>query len=98
MENNHITVLLAGRPYSLRVKEGDEASIQKIVKEVSHKIEVFKTAYPQKDLQDCLVMSLLTYGVELHKSQQQGLENQDIERLQNVDEILSHALLQEHDG
>jgi cell division protein ZapA (FtsZ GTPase activity inhibitor) len=69
-ELNSITVIVAGRPLPLRVKPEDEGSIRKLVKEINEKVNRFQITYPQKDKQDCLSMTLLTYAVELHKLQQ----------------------------
>jgi len=78
-ELKSITVLIAGRPYPLRVEEADEASIRQIVKEVNDKISNFQLNYNKKDKQDCLSMALLTYAVDLHKwrTGKQQLENQE---------------------
>lgn len=66
-ELKNITVLIAGRPYPLKVEEADEASIRQIAKEVNDKINNFQMNYNKKDKQDCLSMALLTYAVDLHK-------------------------------
>ena len=66
---NNITVIIAGRPYPLKIKEGDEPIIRRIVKEVNDKIALFQNTYPQKDRQDWLSMALLTTAVDLHKAQ-----------------------------
>ena len=63
----NITVLIAGRPYPLRVEEDNEDSIRQIAKEVNDKISDFQLNYNKKDKQDCLSMALLTYAVDLHK-------------------------------
>jgi cell division protein ZapA (FtsZ GTPase activity inhibitor) len=66
---NNITVIIAGRPYPLKIKEGDEPIIRRIVKEVNDKIALFQNTYPRKDRQDWLSMALLTIAVDLHKAQ-----------------------------
>ena len=66
---NNITVIIAGRPYPLKIKEGDEPIIRRIVKEVNDKISLFQNTYPRKDRQDWLSMALLTTAVDLHKAQ-----------------------------
>ena len=68
-DTTNITVLIAGRPYPLKIKAGDEAAIRKIVKEVNEKVNRFQLTYTKKDKQDCLSMALLTYAVDLHKTQ-----------------------------
>lgn len=72
MEENgmmNITVLIAGRPYPLKIKDGEEDTIRKIVKDVNEKINQFQLTYNKKDKQDCLSMALLTYAVDLNKAQ-----------------------------
>lgn len=71
MEDNassNITVVIAGRPYPLRISANDEADIRRIVKEVNEKVNQFQRTYTKKDKQDCLAMAILTYAVQLHKS------------------------------
>ena len=65
----NITVLIAGRPYPLKIKASDEHTIRKIVKDVNEKINKFQLNYIKKDKQDCLAMTLLTYAVDLQKAQ-----------------------------
>ena len=64
----NITVLIAGRPYPLKIKPGDEQTIRTIVKNVNEKVNQFQKTYSKKDKQDCLSMALLTYAVDLHKA------------------------------
>ena len=61
-------VMIAGRSYPLKVKEQDMDSIRRVVEEINEKIKDFQLTYINKDKQDCLAMSLLTYAVELHKT------------------------------
>ena len=61
-------VMIAGRTYPLKVKEHDMEAIRHVVEEINEKVKDFQLTYINKDKQDCLAMSLLTYAVELHKS------------------------------
>ena len=63
-----VTVLIAGRPYLLKVNAADEALIHRLTKEINDKSATFKVAQPSKDNQDCLALALLTYAVELHRA------------------------------
>ena len=63
-----ITVLIAGRPYLLKVNAADEVLIHQLAQEVNDKVAAFKTAQPAKDAQDCLAMALLTYAVDHYRS------------------------------
>lgn len=63
-----VTVLIAGRPYLLKINPADEVLIHRLAKEINDKTVAFKTAQPSKDSQDCLALALLTYAVELHRA------------------------------
>ena len=91
----NITVLIAGRPYPLKVKATDEPAIRQIVKEVNEKINHFQLTYNKKDKQDCLSMALLTFAVDLHKSQQEAEVSEEAElttRIQQLDELVDSFL------
>lgn len=85
-ESKHITVLIAGRPYPLKVKVEDEPVIRKLVKEINDQVNQFQLSYNQKDKQDCLAMALLTFAVNAQKGQ--AIENTDLSPLeQQIDKI-----------
>jgi len=90
-----ITVLIAGRPYPLKVKVSDEAAIRKIVKDVNEQVNRFQLSYTNKDKQDCLAMTVLTYAVDLYKIRQSLSTTQDpqiVEKLSELDAFLDKAL------
>lgn len=95
-ENKHtITVIIGGRPYPLKIKAEDEAVIRRIVNEVNEKVNQFQLAYPNKDKQDCLSMTLLTYAVDLSKSQHAGevpVSDDVLSKLAHLDQLLSQVL------
>ena len=95
----NITVLIGGRPYPLKIKEGDEPIIRRIVKEVNDKITLFQNTYPRKDRQDHLSMALLTYAVDAHKAQVPSaptptpiIDMQLSNQLSQIDALLTNAL------
>ncbi|MBV6427846.1 MAG: hypothetical protein KIPDCIKN_02369 [Haliscomenobacter sp.] len=95
-ENKHITVVIGGRPYPLKIKAEDEAAIRKIVKEVNEKINLFQLTYTNKDKQDCLSMVLLTYAVDLFKSRQSAAEDALVaSKLAHFSHLLDTMLAQE---
>jgi len=69
-----ITVLIAGRPYPLKIKSSDEPTIRKIVKEINVQVTNFQLKYTTKDKQDCLSMAALTYAVDAAKAKAQKTE------------------------
>lgn len=94
-ENKHITVLIGGRPYPLKIKAGDEPIIRKIVKEVNDKVNRFQLTYTNKDKQDCLAMAVLTYAVDLFKAEQSVTDKVDPSistKLTELDELLDELL------
>ena len=92
-ETKNITVVIAGRPYPLKIKGEDEPAIRKIVKEVNEKINKFQLTYTRKDKQDCLSMALLTYAVDLFKLQQDATRDSIISaRLSQIDQILDQMI------
>ncbi len=90
-----ITVVIAGRPYPLRVSTQEEAAIRRIVKEVNEKVSHFQMTYTDRDKQDCLSMVALTYAVELYKMQQQAsteVPEGVASRLSELDDLLRKLL------
>lgn len=78
MENNNqqvsITVLIAGRPYPLKIQSNDEPTIRKIVKDINDHVTNFQLKYTTKDKQDCLSMAALTYAVDAAKAKSKKTE------------------------
>lgn len=90
-KSKQITVLIANRPYPLKVKDDDEAAIRRIVKEINDKVNKFQLTYTHKDKQDCLAMALLTYAVDLHMQKEQVSPDSLLsEKIDNLEAILSH--------
>jgi cell division protein ZapA (FtsZ GTPase activity inhibitor) len=89
----NITILIGGRPYPLKIKEGDEPVLRKIVKEVEDKLNLYQSTYTRKDRQDWLAMTLLSYAVELHRAQITSEPTQQIgKRLSDLERTLAEAL------
>ncbi|MEM7102225.1 MAG: cell division protein ZapA [Bacteroidota bacterium] len=91
-ESMNITVLIAGRPYPLKIKVSDEAVIRKIVKEINEKVNNFQLTYKQKDKQDCLAMALLTYAVDLQKANHSRMDADFSQKLDHLDQLLSSVI------
>ena len=95
----NITVVIAERSYPLKVKEEDVNKIRGIVDEVNEKVNTFQKTYSRKDKQDCLSMALLTYAVDLHKTQpvtasdnQEESLNDLSKKVDQLDELLDFLL------
>jgi len=93
-ETKSITVMIAGRPYPLKIKVSEEADIRRIVNELNDRVNRFQTTYGNKDKQDCLSMAALTYAVELQKATQSTTPDGAIaQKLTRLDELLDKLLL-----
>lgn len=92
-----ITVVIAGRPYSLKVKAEDEPVILRLTKEINVKIRQFQSTYTNKDKQDLLAMTLLNYSVDLHKARTKTTNlptNPPADSLQEIDNLLDNLLVE----
>jgi len=91
-EMKSITVLIASRPYPLRIKVEDEKRIKDIVKDINDKISKFQLTYAQKDKQDCLAMALLTYAVDLQKQREQSEDSLIMRHLEQIEALVDAAI------
>ena len=93
--NNPILVVVAGRPYPLRVAARDEAGVRALVDEINQRFNEFQVRYADKDTQDCLVMVLLTYADELRSARKladTSLDGDLAQRLQALDALVEGML------
>lgn len=95
-ETKNITVVIANRPYPLKVKQEDEAAIRKIIKELNEKVNRFQLTYTNKDKQDCLAMAALTYAVDLYKTQQNSAQDSLLSsKIALIDQLLDDIVGQD---
>lgn len=92
MDTINITVVIAGRPYPLRIKEPDEPVIRRLIKEINDTVNRFQQTYANKDKQDCLAMALLTQSIELYKSQSSAPDDALTAQLSHLESLLDQAL------
>ncbi len=93
MDNiKNITILIAGRPYPLKIKENDEHVVRKIAKELNEMVNRFQLKYANKDKQDCLAMALLTYAVDLQKAKKEVTSQEVDDKLDSLDKFLEHLI------
>lgn len=94
-DKKQVTVVIAGRPYPLKINQGDENAIRTIVKGINDKINELQLAYANKDQQDGLAMAILTYAVEMNKMKQtvQPLNDDELgKKLNHIDQSLAELL------
>lgn len=86
-------IMIGGRSYPLKVKEEDEDAIKEIAEKMNEKINDFQITYVNKDKQDCLAMTLLTYAVENHKLKNSESNTDKLgDRIDQLHNMLDNAL------
>jgi cell division protein ZapA len=71
---NRIEANIAGRTIPLKVSEEEENIVRKAIEDINSRIRQYQSEYTQKDIQDCILMALLTYAVDMHKVQARVLD------------------------
>lgn len=92
-ENKTIKVNLAGRPYPVRIAEAEEEGLRAVVEEINGRFSQFQTNYRDRDKQDWLVMTLLTYAGELQALREQPGDDRELDRrLSELMDLVDGAL------
>jgi len=94
-DSSPIIVVIAGRPYPLRVAKQEEEGLRGLVQEINDRFNEFQVQYSDRDKQDCLVMTLLTYAEELRVARQladTSLEGELAHRLQALNALVDGML------
>lgn len=87
----NINLLIADRPYPLKIKPEEEEMVRKVAKDINEKVKQFQYQYAAKDKQDYLAMCALMLGVE-KASKERGATTIDSElssTLKEIDDILT---------
>lgn len=94
MDELTITVNIADRPYRLKIKREEEEVIRRAVKEIDQRIKEYSEHFAFNDKQDLMAMVLLHYSSTVQKLEGdlQSAENMIINRLQNMEELITHHL------
>lgn len=86
----HITVMVAGRPYKLKVTPEEESLVRQSAKEINDKVQQFQEQFFSKDKQDFLAMIALQYRVEALKNNTPSKESSDWdEKLDMLEKLLA---------
>ena len=63
-ETININLIIADRPYPLKIKQSEEEDIRVAAKEINQKVKDFQQSYSAKDKQDYLAMCAVMFAVE----------------------------------
>ena len=81
---NRVEANIAGRTIPLKVSEEEEGYVRQAIDDINAKIRQYQTEYANKDIQDCILMALLTYGVDYHKVQSRILDEASWNKLIDI--------------
>lgn len=90
----NINVVIADRPYPLRVKPEEEERVRNAARDINNKVKQFQTQYAGKDKQDFLAMSALMFAVEASSFQNKTVINDNAfgDKLDELDQLLTQTL------
>lgn len=60
----NINVVIADRPYPLKIKRSEEENIRLAARDINEKVKQFQQSYAAKDKQDYLAMCTMMYAVD----------------------------------
>jgi cell division protein ZapA len=72
----NINVLIADRPYPLKIKKAEEEDVRNAAREINEKVKQFQQVYAAKDKQDYLAMSALMYAVQHIENQRKTISSE----------------------
>ncbi len=90
----NINVVVADRPYRLKIKIEEEEQVRKAAKEINSKVKEFQQIFNSKDKQDYLAMIALQNMVDAVKGNGGSISSNIVSdelmsKLQEIDELLS---------
>ena len=94
---NRIQANIAGTTIPLKVTEEEEVYVKQAVEEINDRIRKYQSEFTQKDIQDCIMMTLLTYAVDYHKVQARILDEKSWNTLIDIQKHLEVAELSSKD-
>lgn len=94
MDELSITVVIADRPYKLKVDRNEEEGLRKAAKVIEEQMEKYATYFQFKDKQDLLAMVALQFSASTIDLEEQVRyrDNEMLEKLTDIDEVLTAHL------
>jgi len=85
----NINLIIADRPYPLKVKPEEEELVRNVAKQINEKVKELQSLYSAKDKQDFLAMSALMASVEAANLKKQtqhsdSAVNQQVEKIYSL--------------
>lgn len=91
MDELSITVVIADRPYKLKISRKEEEGLRKATKVIEEQIESYAKYFQYKDKQDLLAMVALQFAVSSVELEEQlkYRDNEMLVKLAEIDKVLS---------
>lgn len=89
-----INVIIADRPYRLKIKTSEEENVRKAAKMVNEKVKEFQNTYEAKDKQDYLAMASILFAVDTLNNLGGSLDNKEefTDKLDELDSTLTNYI------
>lgn len=94
MDELSITVVIADRPYKLKVGRSEEEGVRKAARVIEEQMEKYASYFQFKDKQDLLAMVALQFSsstIDLEE-QLRYRDNEMLDKLAEIDEVLTEHL------
>ena len=90
----NINVVIADRPYRLKIKALEEQQVRDAAKQINKKVKEFQQVFNTKDKQDYLAMIALQNTVEGAKASSKTLSEDSPlhHKIEELDQLLTHFL------
>lgn len=94
MDELSITVVIADRPYKLKVDRNEEEGVRKAAKVIEEHMEKYASSFQFKDKQDLLAMVALQFSASTIEMEEQlrYRDNQMLDKLAEIDKVLTEHL------
>lgn len=94
MNELSITVVIADRPYKLKVDRSEEEGLRRAAKVIEEQIEKYASSFQFKDKQDLLAMVALQFSASTIELEEQVRyrDNEMLDNLAEIDKVLTEHL------
>jgi cell division protein ZapA len=89
----NINLIIADRPYPLKVKPDEEELVRTVAKQINEKVKELQNLYSAKDKQDFLAMSALMSAVEAAnlKKNTHDSDSRIAQKISDISQLLNSA-------
>lgn len=89
-EHININVIIADRPYRLKIRPEEEEGIRAAAKRINEKVKEFQNVYEAKDKQDYLAMASILFAVDAENNKRPTKPTVDSAVAGKLEELNAH--------